>query len=165
MPSTQAMRRGRPDPSGRCAPRPASELGRALDVQFLLGLARYVFLSPFSLAFLADVGAVMKPSPVRFFGIEGVLAIAVVAIGRFRARKAATARRPPPFACVWRRSWRCVEAAVLEVLGSATSGNAVWCRRDRWVTQLAIDRQETRDDLRRTSSSACHVIVRGFRPP
>lgn len=71
--------------------------GRVLDVQFLLGLILYVFLSPFTHAAFADLGAAMKNSGLRFWVVEHffgmVIALALVHIGRARARKTDSLRR------------------------------------------------------------------------
>jgi Na+-driven multidrug efflux pump len=75
------------------------KLHRALigvvDLQFLLGLALYVFLSPITSAFFSAPGAAMKEPTLRFWGIEHiigmVLAVALLHIGR--ARKPPTRRR------------------------------------------------------------------------
>lgn len=62
-----------------------------LDLQLLLGLALYVFLSPFSRAFFDDYRMGMEDPVVRFFGLEHVLAmvvaITIVHIGRVRSRR------------------------------------------------------------------------------
>jgi hypothetical protein len=66
------------------------------DVQFLLGIALYFFYSPIVDAFWDAPGAAMKERTLRFFGIEHVttmlVAIAVLHIGRARAKKAPTDR-------------------------------------------------------------------------
>lgn len=65
---------------------------RTVDVQFVLGVLLYAFLSPLSRAFLAQGGAAMKDATLRFFGVEHafgmLLAIALLHIGRGRSRKA-----------------------------------------------------------------------------
>jgi hypothetical protein len=69
----------------------------ALDVQFLVGLVLYFFLSPLTAAALNNFGGAMKDSTLRFFAVEHVfgmlIAIALVHIGRARARKADSFRR------------------------------------------------------------------------
>ena len=69
----------------------------ALDVQFLLGLLLYFFLSPLTAAALNDFGAAMKNPGLRFFAVEHVfgmlIGVALVHIGRARARKADSLRR------------------------------------------------------------------------
>jgi hypothetical protein len=68
-----------------------------LDLQVLLGLILYVFLSPFTHAAFGDIGAAMKNSGLRFWLVEhpfGVLVgLALVHIGRARARKTDSLRR------------------------------------------------------------------------
>lgn len=69
----------------------------ALDVQFLLGLVLYVFLSPFTHTAFGDIGAAMKNSGLRFWLVEHpfgmLIAIGLVHIGRARARKTDSLRR------------------------------------------------------------------------
>jgi hypothetical protein len=71
--------------------------GRMLDLQFLLGLILYVFLSPLTHAAFADFGAAMKNSGLRFWAVEHVvgmvIGLALVHIGRARARKTDSLRR------------------------------------------------------------------------
>jgi len=61
------------------------------DVQLLLGLLLYFWLSPVAHAFLASPGAAMKQSALRFYGVEhtlsAFLALAVLHIGRARSRR------------------------------------------------------------------------------
>lgn len=65
-----------------------------IDTQLLLGLLLYAFLSPLSMLFWQDIGAAMKESSIRFYGVEHVfsmiLAIAVLHIGRARSKRAAS---------------------------------------------------------------------------
>jgi hypothetical protein len=69
----------------------------ALDVQFLLGLLLYVFLSPITHAAFSDFAGAMKDSVQRFWAVEHVvgmfIGIALVHIGRARARKTDSLRR------------------------------------------------------------------------
>jgi hypothetical protein len=69
----------------------------ALDLQMLLGLALYFFLSPITSAAMADFGAVMPNAPMRFWAIEhpfGVIIGVVLAhIGRARQRRLPPDRR------------------------------------------------------------------------
>lgn len=62
-----------------------------LDLQVLLGLLLYFFLSPITRAAMQDLGAVMKSSGLRFWSVEHVFGIIVgfvfVHIGRARTRK------------------------------------------------------------------------------
>jgi hypothetical protein len=63
----------------------------ALDLQFLLGLVLYLWLSPLTQAAFQDVGAAMKDNVLRFWVVEhlfGMLvAIALAHIGRARVHK------------------------------------------------------------------------------
>ena len=69
----------------------------ALDVQFLLGLILYVFLSPVTHAAFSNFAGAMKDSVQRFWAVEHIvgmfIAIALVHIGRARARKTDSLRR------------------------------------------------------------------------
>ncbi|MET0385593.1 MAG: hypothetical protein ABW321_06525, partial [Polyangiales bacterium] len=62
-----------------------------LDLQFLLGLSLYLWLSPIAAAARAAIGPAMKNPTLRFFGVEHVvtmlLAIVVAHVGRARARR------------------------------------------------------------------------------
>ena len=63
-----------------------------LDLQFLLGLLLYVFLSPTVHTAFLNFGAAMKDPVLRFFAVEHVvgmvIAIALAHIGRARTKKA-----------------------------------------------------------------------------
>lgn len=65
----------------------------ALDLQMLLGLVLYIFLSPVTKSAFVDMAAAMREAPIRFFAVEHpvgmIVAIALAHIGRARARKAA----------------------------------------------------------------------------
>jgi hypothetical protein len=73
-----------------------------VDLQFLLGVTLYAFLSPITAAFFASPGR-MKDSVLRFFGVEHitvmVLALALFHVGRSRSKKAPAERRHQ---VVWR---------------------------------------------------------------
>jgi hypothetical protein len=64
------------------------------DLQFTLGVALYLFASPFAQAFIADPAAAIEVSILRFFGLEHpvtmLFAVALVHIGRTRSKKAST---------------------------------------------------------------------------
>ena len=64
----------------------------ALDLQMLLGLILYVFLSPVTKSGFVDVAAAMKVPDVRFFiadhAVGMIIAIALAHVGRVRIRKA-----------------------------------------------------------------------------
>src|SRR5690554_2334223 len=63
-----------------------------VDVQFLVGLILYFFVSPFTKAAFADFGAAMKNADLRFYAVEHSLlmlaALVLVHIGRSRSKKA-----------------------------------------------------------------------------
>jgi hypothetical protein len=65
--------------------------GTSLDVQLLLGLILYIFLSPVTHSGFADMGLTMRDPILRFFVIEhmvGMLvAVALTHVGRARVRK------------------------------------------------------------------------------
>lgn len=66
-----------------------------LDLQFLIGIILYVFLSPLIKSAYHNFGAAMKNPDLRFFAVEHVVvmivAIVFIHIGRSRSKKAATA--------------------------------------------------------------------------
>jgi hypothetical protein len=66
--------------------------GTSLDVQLLLGLILYIFLSPVTHSGFADMGLAMRDPILRFFVVEHVagmlVAVALTHIGRGRVRKA-----------------------------------------------------------------------------
>lgn len=68
----------------------------SMDVQLLLGVFLYVWLSPVTAAALQDMGAAMSVPSLRFWAVEHVTmmlaALVLVHIGRLRVRKAADAR-------------------------------------------------------------------------
>jgi hypothetical protein len=65
-----------------------------VDLQFLLGLALYAFLSSAAAAFMANPGAAMGNPVLRFFAVEHafamVLALVIAHAGRVLSRKAAS---------------------------------------------------------------------------
>jgi hypothetical protein len=69
----------------------------ALDLQVLIGLALYFFLSPLTAQVMGDFGGAMKDSHLRFWAVEhgfGMLVgVALAHVGRARARKADSLRR------------------------------------------------------------------------
>lgn len=69
----------------------------AVDFQMLLGLILYFFLSPFTAQALHNFGGAMKDATLRFWAVEHavgmVIALALVHIGRVRARKTDSLRR------------------------------------------------------------------------
>jgi len=72
-------------------------LSMVLDAQFLLGLILYVFLSPFTHAAFRDIGGAMGNSGLRFWLVEHgfgmIVGLALVHVGRVRARKTDSLRR------------------------------------------------------------------------
>ncbi len=69
----------------------------ALDIQMLLGLLLYVFLSPFTRQAMSDMGAAMKIPGLRYFAVEHLLGMLIATtlahIGAARIRRAAPDRR------------------------------------------------------------------------
>lgn len=63
-----------------------------LDINLLLGLLLYFFLSPVTTSAFKDFGAAMSDSNARFFAVEHIsvmiVAIIVAHIGRSRSKKA-----------------------------------------------------------------------------
>ena len=66
----------------------------SLDLQMLIGIVLYGFLSPVTKSAFVDMAAAMRAAPIRFFVVEHpvgmIVAIALAHIGRGRVRKAAT---------------------------------------------------------------------------
>ena len=66
----------------------------SLDLQLLIGIVLYGFLSPVTQSAFVDMAAAMRAAPIRFFAVEHpvgmIVAIALAHVGRARARKAAT---------------------------------------------------------------------------
>jgi uncharacterized membrane protein YphA (DoxX/SURF4 family) len=62
-----------------------------MDIQFLVGLILYVFVSPFTKSAFNDFGAAMKNPELRFFAVEHILmmviALVLVHIGRAKSKK------------------------------------------------------------------------------
>jgi hypothetical protein len=71
--------------------------GVSLDVQMLIGLILYFFLSPFTMSAWSDIGAAMRDATVRFIAIEHqfgmLIAVSLANIGRVRIRKSQDLRR------------------------------------------------------------------------
>jgi hypothetical protein len=67
------------------------------DIQFLIGLILYVFLSPLTQSAFADFGGAMRDSTLRFWGVEHlagmVVASALAHVGRAKIRKAPENRK------------------------------------------------------------------------
>jgi uncharacterized protein YacL len=69
----------------------------ALDVQFLIGLLLYVWLSPFIRDAWADIAATMRNAPLRFIAVEHtagmIIGLALAHVGKSKIAKAADAAR------------------------------------------------------------------------
>ncbi len=76
--------------------RAGSLFAMSVDLQFLLGLLLYLFFSPITRAAFSDFGLAMRTSALRFWAVEHVatmvLAVALVHIGRVRARRRTESR-------------------------------------------------------------------------
>jgi len=63
-----------------------------VDIQFLVGLILYAFVSPTTRAAFSDFGAAMKEPTLRFYAVEHILmmviALVLVHIGRSKSKKA-----------------------------------------------------------------------------
>lgn len=77
----------------------------SLDVQFLLGLVLYFFLSPITTAALGDLGGAMRNSGLRFWAIEHafgmIVGLSLAHVGVARVRKAADPVRKHRMAAVF----------------------------------------------------------------
>ncbi len=62
-----------------------------MDIQFLVGLILYAFVSPVTKAAFSDFGAAMKNADLRFYAVEHILlmviALVLVHIGRAKSKK------------------------------------------------------------------------------
>jgi hypothetical protein len=76
----------------------------AVNWQFTLGVIMYLFLSPFSHAFFANVGMAYHEPTLRFFGLEHPIAmltaVSLVHFGRERSQRV-TGRDRHRSACRW----------------------------------------------------------------
>jgi ABC-type dipeptide/oligopeptide/nickel transport system permease component len=63
-----------------------------MDIQFLIGIILYAFVSPLTKAAFSDFGTAMKNSALRFYAVEHILlmviALVLVHIGRSKSKKA-----------------------------------------------------------------------------
>lgn len=63
-----------------------------VDIQLVVGLVLYLFVSPLTKAAFADFGAAMKNADLRFYAVEHILmmviALVVIHIGRSKSKKA-----------------------------------------------------------------------------
>lgn len=64
------------------------------DLQLLVGLILYFFVSPITETALSDFGMAMKNADLRFFAVEHfllmIIAIVLIHVGRSKAKKATT---------------------------------------------------------------------------
>jgi len=62
-----------------------------MDIQFLVGIILYAFVSPVTKVAFSDFGAAMKNSALRFYAVEHILlmviALVLVHIGRSKSKK------------------------------------------------------------------------------
>ena len=76
-----------------------------MDVQLLIGLVLYFFVSPLTKAAFADFGAAMKNSGLRFFAVEHILlmilAVIFVHIGKAKTKKASADWKKHKSAFIW----------------------------------------------------------------
>jgi len=65
-----------------------------MDLQLLIGLLLYFFLSPVTKIAFSDFGAAMKDADLRFYAVEHftmmLIAVALVHVGRSKSKKAKT---------------------------------------------------------------------------
>jgi len=77
----------------------------SLDVQFLIGILLYVWLSPFIHDAWADMAATMRNAPLRFFAVEHptgmLIGMALAHVGRSRIGKAADAAKKHKLALIF----------------------------------------------------------------
>lgn len=76
-----------------------------MDVNLLLGLLLYIFLSPITKAAFADFGTAMGVSELRFFAVEHILGMVVAVIlahvGRALSKKATESAKKYRAAAIW----------------------------------------------------------------
>jgi hypothetical protein len=76
-----------------------------LDLQFLIGLALYVFFSPLTRTAFGDIGGAMRDAPIRYFLLEHplimLLAIGAAHAGAVMVRRAATDTERFQRASIW----------------------------------------------------------------
>jgi hypothetical protein len=77
----------------------------ALDLQFLIGLLLYVWLSPITRIAFADVGAAMRAPALRFWAVEHlfgmIIVLALAHVGRVKSRAATDDRRRHTLAAIY----------------------------------------------------------------
>ena len=76
-----------------------------MDIQLLLGLLLYFFLSPITTAALGNFGAAMSNSAIRFFAVEHILlmvvAVVLAHVATVMARRATTSASKFNRAAIW----------------------------------------------------------------
>ncbi|MCG6185884.1 hypothetical protein [Maribellus maritimus] len=76
-----------------------------MDVQFLVGIILYAFVSPLTKAAFADFGAAMSNPDLRFYAVEHILmmiiALAIVHIGRSKSKKAVSPSKKHRLAAIF----------------------------------------------------------------
>lgn len=76
-----------------------------MDIQLLLGLLLYFFLSPITTAALGNFGAAMSNSAIRFFAVEHILlmvvAVVLAHVATIMARRATTSASKFNRAAIW----------------------------------------------------------------
>ena len=76
-----------------------------MDIQFLIGMILYAFVSPFTKAAFADFGAAMKNADLRFYAVEHILmmviALVFVHIGKSKSKKAVASWKKHRAAAIW----------------------------------------------------------------
>lgn len=64
----------------------------SVDIQLVVGLVLYLFVSPVTKSAFADFGAAMKNADLRFYAVEHILmmiiALVIIHIGRSKSKKA-----------------------------------------------------------------------------
>lgn len=76
-----------------------------MDIQFLVGMILYAFVSPITKAAFANFGAAMKNADLRFYAVEHILlmvvALAFVHIGRSKTKKTHPSWKKHRVAAIW----------------------------------------------------------------
>ena len=76
-----------------------------MDIQLLIGLGLYIFLSPLTKAAFADFGTAMKNPGLRFFAVEHIVimlvAVLLVHIGRVKTKKAKADWKKHRASAIW----------------------------------------------------------------
>jgi len=79
--------------------------GIALDIQFLIGILLYAWLSPITQAAFADFGGAMRNAGLRFWAVEHlagmVIGVALAHVGRVKIRKATSDGRKHTLAAIY----------------------------------------------------------------